>query len=330
MKKKILALALTAVMLLTLAACGGGPASNSTPPSTEPTPSTEPAPSDPVSTEGTVYTTTINDADVTITLSADQKSATVDAMGMTVEGSCEVKDNILTFKEQTSGNAQIWTSLTSRTYTLNADRTATAADASGSESVYTTTINDADVTITLSADQKSAVVDAMGMTVEGTCEVTDNVLTFKEQTSGNAQIWASLTTRVYTLNADGTATAADASEQSTGSDQGGEATYPENSLVLDFTPDTSEKLQKTFYAEKGTWGVAFGGQGDYTPTDSADELFAWVSDSDTISLTFFADGTYKYEFTTMSIEEAGTWTWAGWSLTVTTAGGNSFTGSISK
>lgn len=197
--------------------------------------------------------------------------------------------------------------------------------------VYTTTINDAEVTITLSADQKSVVVDAMGMTVEGTCEVTDNVLTFKEQTSGNAQIWASLGNNQYTLNADGTATVIEGTpEQSTAPEQGDEPTYPENSLVLDFTPDTSEQLRKTFHVESGTWGVAFGGQGDYTPTDSTDELFAWTTTGSSTHLTFFADGTYKYEFTTMNIEETGTWTWAGWNLTVTTAGGTSFTGSINK
>lgn len=39
---------------------------------------------------------------------------------------------------------------------------------------------------------------------------------------------------------------------------------------------------------------------------------------------------FKAEFTDMSVEETGTWTWSGWKLTVTTAGGNSFTGSVNK
>ena len=199
--------------------------------------------------------------------------------------------------------------------------------------VYSTVINEADVTFTLADDQKSIVVDAMGMSVEGTCEVADNVLTFGDQTSGNAQIWASLGKNQYTINADGTATVIEgAPEQSDAPEQSEEPSYPENSLVLDFTSDTSEQLQKTFYVESGTWGAAFGGQGDYTPTDSANELFAWTTGKvdSSFHLTFFADGTYKFEFTDMSVEETGTWTWADWKLTVTTAGGSSFTSSISK
>jgi len=207
------------------------------------------------------------------------------------------------------------------------------------ETVYTTVINEADVTFTVSADQKSIAVDTMGMTVKGACEVADNVLTFGEQTEGNDQIWASLSKNQYTLNADGTATAIEGApeqsgepEQSADPAQGDDPSYPENSLVLDFTPDINEQLRKTFYVESGTWGTAFGGQGDYTPTDSADELFAWTTGKEGSSflLTFFADGTYKFEFTDMKVEETGTWTWSGWKLTVTTAGGTSFTGSINK
>lgn len=197
--------------------------------------------------------------------------------------------------------------------------------------VYTTVINDADVTITVSADQKSVVVDAMNMTVKGSCEVVDNVLSFKEQTDGNEQVWASLGKNQYTLNSDGTATVIEGTpEQSADPEQSDAPTYPENSLVLDFTPDISEQLQKMFYVESGTWGTAFGGQGDYTPIDSADELFAWTTTGSSTHLTFFADGTYKYEFTTMNVEETGTWTWAGWKVTVTTPNGNEFTSTINK
>ena len=126
MKKKTLALLLSAAMMLALAACNNSAAT----PTNDSQESDSPSVSEPAGTsdEGTVYTTTINDADVTITLSADQKSVTVDAMGMTVEGTCEVVDNVLTVKEQTSGNAQVWASLSTRTYTLNNDGTATAVD----------------------------------------------------------------------------------------------------------------------------------------------------------------------------------------------------------
>lgn len=106
--------------------------------------------------------------------------------------------------------------------------------------------------------------------------------------------------------------------------------YPENSLVLDFTPDTSEKLQKMFYVESGTWGTAFGGSGDYTPTESEDELFAWITSGSSVHLTFYANGTYKYEFTTMNIVENGTWTWEGWKMTVTTPKGSSYVATINK
>lgn len=204
------------------------------------------------------------------------------------------------------------------------------------ETVYTTVINDSDVTFTVSADQKSITVDAMGMTVKGSCEVADNVLTFSEQSEGNAQIWSRLCGNKYTLNADGTATViegtpeeSDKPEQSSNPET---QSYPENSLVIDFTPDLNEQLQKVFYAESGTWGAAFGGQGDYTATGSADELFAFTTGkvNSSFHLTLFADGTYKYEYTGMNIEEAGTWIWSGWKLTLTTPNGNSFTAKIAK
>ncbi len=79
-------------------------------------------------------------------------------------------------------------------------------------------------------------------------------------------------------------------------------------------------------------GPAFGGQGDYAPTDSAYELFAWNArkvDS-AFRPTFFADGTYKFEFTTKGVEETDTWTWSERKLTVTIAGGATYTGSVNK
>ena len=130
--KKLFALLLALVMVFALAACGPktqtgpGPASN---PGTESTPPSEAQ--TPSGNEGgeKVYTTVISEADVTLTVSADQKSITVDAMGMTVKGSCEVVGNVLTVKEQTEGNAQVWASLAQNTFTLNDDGTATAVPA---------------------------------------------------------------------------------------------------------------------------------------------------------------------------------------------------------
>ncbi len=59
------------------------------------------------------------------------------------------------------------------------------------------------------------------------------------------------------------------------------------------------------------------------------ELFAWQSAGDgNCTLTFYRDGTYLFEYTTMGAQEEGTWTWQGWTLTVTTPGGNASTASM--
>ncbi len=281
MKKKILALLLSAVMMLALAACGGQPTPTATPAPSTPAP----APSEPAA-ESKVYTTVINDADVTFTLADDQKSVVVDVMGMTVEGTCEVVDNVLTFKDLTYGNAQIWVGLAANSYTLNDDGTATAAGGSGASGVYTTVINDADVTFTLADDQKSIVVDAMGMTVEGTCEVADNILTFGEQTSGNAQIWASLGKNQYTLNADGTATIGSAE----GQESGGEELFAwEGFAALVFNKDGTYNFNyNDMVKESGTWKWE---NWTLTVTDAnGTEMTGSVDseDNNTLKLTFTA------------------------------------------
>lgn len=286
---KGIALALCTSLMCLLAACGGQPTPTATPAPPTPTP----APSEPA-VEGTVYTTVINDADVTFTLAADQKSIVVDAMGMTVEGTCEVADNVLTIGEQTSGNAQIWASLGKNQYTLNADGTATATGGAGAGGVYTTVINDADVTFTISDDQKSIVVDAMGMTVEGTCEVVDNVLTIKEQTSGNAQIWASLGKNQYTLNADGTASIGGAEGQEPGGDDpapaGGEELFAwEGFAALVFNKDGTYNFNyNDMVKESGTWNWE---NWTLTVTDAnGTEMTGSVDneDNNTLKLTFTA------------------------------------------
>ncbi len=109
----------------------------------------------------------------------------------------------------------------------------------------------------------------------------------------------------------------------------GETSYPANTMVLEFTPDTSEQLKTTFFCESSVWGTALGATGAYEPTDSTDELFAWSNDGSYV-LSFKADGTYEYQFEKVGIVENGTWTFEGWTLTATTANGNTYTAEIMK
>lgn len=110
----------------------------------------------------------------------------------------------------------------------------------------------------------------------------------------------------------------------------GEGTsYPANTMVLEFTPDTSEQLKTTFFCESGVWGTAMGASGSYEPTDSTDELFAWSNEGSYI-LSFKADGTFEYQFEKVGIVENGTWSFQGWTLTATTANGNTYTAEITK
>lgn len=132
--------------------------------------------------------------------------------------------------------------------------------------------------------------------------------------------------------------AVDAAAPTSGDDAtGGDATqtggeeknYPAHALVLPFTPDSSEQLKTEFYCDASVWGAAFAGAGTYEATDSDELLFSFVSDgSENYHLDFKANGTYEYSFTTVGLTETGTWTWTDWALTVTTAGGNTFTGSV--
>ncbi len=114
-------------------------------------------------------------------------------------------------------------------------------------------------------------------------------------------------------------------------DTGDEPSYPANTMVMEFTPDTSDKLKTTFYCESGVWGVALGASGSYEPTDSSDVLFSWTSGgSSNYHLDFKADGTYEYQFTTVGVTETGTWSFSGWTMTATTAKGSTFTAEITK
>ena len=111
--------------------------------------------------------------------------------------------------------------------------------------------------------------------------------------------------------------------------EGSKSGYPANTMVLDFTPDTSDQLKTTFFCESGVWGPALGATGAYGATDSTDELFAWSNEGSYV-LSFKADGTYEYQFEKVGIVENGTWTFEGWTLTATTANGNTYTAEITK
>ena len=115
------------------------------------------------------------------------------------------------------------------------------------------------------------------------------------------------------------------------SDDGNDGeSYPANTMVLNFIPDTSAQLDTTFTCSSDIWGAALGSSGSYEPTDSTDVLFSWSNSTASYILDFYADGTYQYQFTSMSVIEAGTWNFENWTMTTTTANGNSFTAEIAK
>lgn len=121
------------------------------------------------------------------------------------------------------------------------------------------------------------------------------------------------------------------SDQPAGGDEPAETSYPAHTMVVPFTPDSSEQLKTEFYCDSVTWGTALGATGTYEPTGAEDVILSFTSDgSPNYHLDFKADGTYEYQFTTVSITETGTWSFTGWTLTVTTANGNTFTGSITQ
>ena len=110
-----------------------------------------------------------------------------------------------------------------------------------------------------------------------------------------------------------------------------------HALNIHFVPDLSDQLERDYTAESGVWGVAFNGQGDYTPVASEPQpaksaepelLFPFTADADSFKLDLYTDGTYVFQFTSMNIVEPGTWTWKDWTLTLTTEKGKTAVASI--
>ena len=97
--------------------------------------------------------------------------------------------------------------------------------------------------------------------------------------------------------------------------------YPANAFVLPFTADINEQLKTTFYVEFDVWSKALGTSGSYVPAESKDLLFAWTGSGKSNELDFFADGTYEFRFTKMSITEHGTWRFENGKLALTSEAG---------
>ena len=97
--------------------------------------------------------------------------------------------------------------------------------------------------------------------------------------------------------------------------------YPANAFVLPFTADINEQLKTTFYVEFDVWSKALGTSGSYAPAESKDLLFAWTGSGKSNELDFFADGTYEFRFTKMSVTEHGTWRFENGQLALTSEAG---------
>lgn len=97
--------------------------------------------------------------------------------------------------------------------------------------------------------------------------------------------------------------------------------YPANAFVLPFTADINEQLKTTFYVEFDVWSKALGTSGSYAPTESKDLLFSWTGSGKSNELDFFADGTYEFRFTKMSVTEHGTWRFENGQLALTSEAG---------
>lgn len=112
-------------------------------------------------------------------------------------------------------------------------------------------------------------------------------------------------------------------------DEGEEGTIPERAFAFEYISDSSDQLKDTMVCEVSEWGAKLGGSGSYTATDSADLLITFTGGF--TKLECYADGTYTfiYEFEyngePTKVEESGTWTFSGWVMTFTTAGGQTFT-----
>lgn len=239
MKKQIFALAAMAAVLA-LTACGASDSPGSSVPAS--TVQSQPESTATVDGETSVYTTEINEAIITLTISSDQKTVTADAMGMVVEGTCEVADGVLTMKELTSGNAQVWAGLASQPFTLNQDGTATVVGASGAAQEAEIPAEEL-----FSWDGFASLV----FNKDGTYDFNYNDLV-KETGTWTWQDWTLTVT------------------DSAGNEMVGVLDKEDNNtLKLEFTAVANEELVVNFTAASNVWGMALGTTGTYTPENGA-------------------------------------------------------------
>lgn len=79
-----------------------------------------------------------------------------------------------------------------------------------------------------------------------------------------------------------------------------------------------ESLTGTFTVESSVWGAIFGADGEWEPAlPEAAVLFEGTSAEEGKTLTFYDDGTWEFNYSAYSIVETGTFTYTGYSLTLT-------------
>lgn len=108
-----------------------------------------------------------------------------------------------------------------------------------------------------------------------------------------------------------------------GGEEGEEGAVPSQAFSFVYTADSSDMLKDTMICEVSEWGAKLGGSGSYTATDSHELLITFTGSFTKIEC--YADGTYSFIYENAGLTETGTWTFSGWVMTFTTAGGQSFT-----
>ena len=112
--------------------------------------------------------------------------------------------------------------------------------------------------------------------------------------------------------------------------QSGDGTLPANTFTLEYVADINEQLTGSFSCPEERWQAALGDSGSYAPTESEELLFSWDATGKSKKMDFYANGTYEFQFTTMSISEKGTWAYADGRLSVTTQAGKEYAAELTK